>query len=42
MRRLSELQIDTELNETIFHFLEQYGTSGLNRALQLYIDTQQE
>lgn len=42
MTCLSKLQIDTELNETIFHFLEQYGTSALKQALQLYENTQQE
>ena len=42
MTYLNEPQIDTELNETIFHFLEQYGTSGLKQALQLYKNTQQE
>ena len=35
-------QIDTELNITISNFLDQYGSSGLNQALQLYEDTQQE
>ena len=38
----NESQIDTELNDTISYFLEQYGASGLKQALQLYKDTQQE
>lgn len=38
----SKLQIDTELNDIISSFLEQYGTSGLKQALQLYKNTQQE
>ena len=38
----NESQIDTELNDTISSFLEQYGSSGLKQALQLYKDTQQE
>lgn len=38
----NEYQIDTELNDTISNFLEQYGTFGLKQALQLYKDTQQE
>jgi hypothetical protein len=38
----SKPQIDTELNSTISNFLEQYGTSSLKKALQLYKDTQQE
>ena len=38
----NESQIDTELNDTISNFLEQYGASGLKQALQLYKDTQQE
>ena len=38
----SKPQIDTELNDTISNFLAQYGPSGLNQALQLYEDTQQE
>lgn len=39
---LNKPPIDTELNETISTFLLQYGPSGLNQALQLYKDTQQE
>lgn len=35
-------QINTELNDTISNFLEQYGTSALKQALQLYKDNQQE
>ena len=38
----SKPQIDTELNSTISNFLQQYGTSSLKKALQLYKDTQQE
>ena len=38
----SDSQIDTELKDTISNFLEQYGPSGLNQALQLYKDIQQE
>ena len=38
----NESLIDTELNDTISNFLEQYGASGLKQALQLYKDTQQE
>lgn len=38
----SKLQIDTELNDIISNFIGQYGPSGLNQALQLYKDTQQE
>lgn len=38
----NESQIDTELNNTISNFLEQYGASGLKHALQLYRNTQQE
>ena len=36
------LQLDTELKDNLSTFLKQYGTSGLKRALQLYMDTQQE
>lgn len=35
-------QIDTELNNIISNFLEQYGTHGLKQALQLYKNTRQE
>lgn len=38
----NEFQIDTELQNTIFTFLTQYGSSGLNQALKVYEDTQQE
>lgn len=38
----SKPQIDNKLNDTISNFLAQYGPSGLNQALQLYEDTQQE
>ena len=38
----NEYQLNTELNDTISNFLEQYGTSGLKQALQLYKNTQQE
>ena len=38
----NKLQIDTELNDIISNFIEQYGSSGLNQALQLYKNTQQE
>lgn len=38
----SKFQIDTELNDTISKFLAKYGSSGLNQALKLYKDTQQE
>lgn len=38
----SKSQTDIELNNTISNFLEQYGTSGLKEALQLYKNTQQE
>jgi len=38
----NESQIDTELQNTISNFLAQYGSSGLNQALKLYKDTQQE
>lgn len=37
-----ESQIDIELKDTISNFLAQYGLSGLNQALQLYKDIQQE
>lgn len=42
MTCLSELQIDTELNDIISNFIGQYGTSGLKHALQLFINTHQE
>lgn len=42
MTCLNQPQIDTELNETISNFLEQYGASCLKQALQLYKNTQQE
>ena len=42
MTCLSKTPIDTELNEIISNFLVQYGFSGLNQALQLYKNTQQE
>lgn len=35
-------QINTELTDIISDFLAKYGSSGLNQALQLYKDTQQE
>ena len=38
----SKSQIDTELNDIISNFIEQYGTSGLKHALQLYINAHQE
>jgi hypothetical protein len=38
----SKPQVDNKLNDTISIFLKQYGLSGLNQALQLYKDTQQE
>lgn len=38
----SKPQIDTELNDTLSNFLEQYGIFGLKQALQLYRNTQQE
>lgn len=38
----NEYQLDTDLNDTISNFLKQYGSFGLNQALQLYEDTQQE
>ena len=38
----SKPQIDTELNDIISNFLDQYGTHDLKQALQLYINTQQE
>lgn len=34
--------MSNELRNTISNFLEQYGASGLEQALQLYIGTQQE
>ena len=42
MTYTNESQIDIELNDTISNFLEQYGSSGLKQALQLYSNTQQE
>lgn len=42
MTCLSKPQIDNELNDILSDFLEQYGTSGLKQALQLYNNTQQE
>ncbi len=42
MIRSSKPQVDTELNDTIANFLEQYGSSDLKQALQLYKNTQQE
>lgn len=42
MTYLSKPQIDTELNDIISNFLEQYGTHALKQALQLYKNTQQE
>lgn len=42
MTCLNEHQINTELNDILSDFLEQYGTSGLKHALQLYNNTQQE
>lgn len=38
----SKPKIDTELNDIVSDFLEQYGTSGLKQALQLYKNYQQE
>ena len=38
----NEQQIDNESKDTLLSFLEQYGFSGLKKALQLYINTQQE
>ena len=38
----SKSQIDIKLQDTISTFLTQYGSSGLNQALQLYKNTQQE
>lgn len=38
----NEYQLDTDLNDTISNFLKQYGSFGLNQALQLYEDTHQE
>lgn len=42
MTCISKPQIDTELNNTISNFLKKYGSFGLNQALQLYEDIQQE
>lgn len=38
----NEQQIDNESKDTLLSFLEQYGFSGLKKALQLYINPQQE
>lgn len=38
----SKPQIDTELNDIISNFLDQYGTHDLKQALQLYKSSQQE
>lgn len=38
----NKIQINTELNNFISNFIEQYGTSGLKYALQLYINTHQQ
>lgn len=42
MTSTNKPQIDNELKDNLSAFLEQYGSSGLNQALQLYEDTQQE
>lgn len=42
MTNTGEPQIDTKLNDSLSNFIEQYGTSGLKQALQLYKNTQQE
>jgi len=34
--------LSKELQDALFTFIEQYGTIGLERALQLYTDLQQE
>lgn len=42
MNELNKNQIDKKLEDNLSNFLEQYGTVGLKKALQLYIDTQQK
>lgn len=42
MNKLQDLPIDTSLQSTLSSFIEKYGASGLEQALQLYTDMQQE
>lgn len=42
MDYLNKFQIDVELKNNLYNFLEEYGTLGLIQALQLYRNTQQE
>lgn len=42
MNSLEKYQMSNNLKDNLFKFLEQYGTTGLEKALQLYINTQQE
>lgn len=42
MNWMQELSNDKNLQVNLFYFLNQYGKSGLEQALQLYTDMQQE
>ncbi len=42
MPQSKKYQLDNKTQNNLSDFLEQYGSSGLKQALQLYIDSQQE